>query len=24
LREENNGVEIGDLIEIQLFDWSQV
>jgi molybdopterin molybdotransferase len=24
LREENNGVEIGDLVEIQLFDWSQI
>ncbi|MFT5658085.1 MAG: molybdopterin molybdotransferase [Gammaproteobacteria bacterium] len=24
LREDNNGVEIGDLVEIQLFDWSQI
>jgi molybdopterin molybdotransferase len=24
LREENSGVEIGDLVEIQLFDWSQI
>ena len=24
LREENKGVEIGDLVEIQLFDWSQI
>jgi molybdopterin molybdotransferase len=24
LREDSNGVEIGDSIEIQLFDWSQV
>jgi molybdopterin molybdotransferase len=24
LREESNGVEIGDLVEVQLFDWSQI
>ena len=24
LREENNGVEPGDLVEVQLFDWSQI
>lgn len=24
LREENSGVEIGDLVEIQLFDWSRI
>ena len=24
LREENSGVEVGDLVEIQLFDWSQI
>jgi molybdopterin molybdotransferase len=24
LREENNGVELGDLVEVQLFDWSQI
>lgn len=24
LREQNDGVDIGDLVEIQLFDWSQI